>query len=120
MEYIIKVNAQAIENKDTKSKFVVFNTYVKNPVTNEWTKFNVKFGKDCKVIERTSYIYADEANISINEVGKYPTLYINKVNSQKVIEFDKKGLDKFFKAVEESKKEEVPLGEPVPESDLPF
>ena len=120
MEYIIKVNAQAIENKEKKSKYVVFNTYIKNPENGNWTKFNVKFGKDCKVVERTSYIYADDTAISINEVGKYPTIFISKVNSQKVIEFDKKDLDKFFKAVEESKKEEVNLGEPVAESDLPF
>lgn len=120
MEYIIKVNAQAIENKEKKSKFVVFNTYVKNPNTGEWTKFNVKFAKECKVVERTSYIYADDTAISINEVGKYPTIFISKVNSQKVIEFDRKDLDKFFKAVEESKQEEAPLGDPVPESDLPF
>lgn len=120
MEYIIKVNAQAIETKDKKSKFVVFNTYVKNPNTGEWTKFNVKFGKECKVVDRTSYIYADDTAITINEVGKYPTIYINKVNNQKVIEFDKKDLDKFFKAVEESQKEESPLGDPIEEKDLPF
>lgn len=125
MEYIIKVNAQAIENKDKKTKFIVFNTYVKSENSGEWVKFNVKFGKDCKVIERTSYIYVNEENISINEIGAYPTIYISKINKQKVIELDKKNLSKFFRTAEEGVKQAEedlnnPLGTPVDESDLPF
>ena len=123
MEFIIKVNAQAIENKQTKSKFIVYNTYIKSPDSGEWVKFNVKFGKDCQIIERTSYIYADEENISINEIGKYPTIYISKVNKQKVIEFDKKELAKFFRAVEEVNENDPAkelFGEPIDENDLPF
>ena len=121
MEYVIKVNAQAIENKTTKAKFIVFNTYVKND-NGEWVKFNVKFAKDIIVkdtgkgiIERTSYIYVTDDAISVDELGKYPTIYIKAVLSQKVIEFDKKSLSKFFKQVES-----VDLGEPIAEEDLPF
>ena len=121
MEYVIKVNAQAIENKSTHAKFIVFNTYVKND-NGEWVKFNVKFAKDIIVketgkgiIERNSYIYVDESAISIDELGKYPTIYIKAVLSQKVIEFDKKSLAKFFKQVDS-----VDLGNPIAEEDLPF
>ena len=121
MEFIIKVNAQVIENKTNKNKFIVYNTYVKSEETGEWVKFNVKFGKDCKVIERTSYIYADKEAITINEIGKYPTIYINKVNKQKVIEFDKNNLEKFFKVIEAEKEDlEHPFGDPIDEKDLPF
>ena len=121
MEFIIKVNAQVIENKTNKNKFIVYNTYVKSEETGEWVKFNVKFGKDCKVIERTSYIYADKEAITINEIGKYPTIYINKVNKQKVIEFDKNNLEKFFKVSEAEKEDlEHPFGDPIDEKDLPF
>lgn len=130
MEYIIKVNAQAIENKEKKTKFVVFNTYIKSENKDDlgndkWVKFNVKFSKECKIAERTSYIYADGENISINEIGDYPTVFIKKVNKQKVIEFDKKDLAKFFKVanegVEQAEKDlNNPLGEPVKEEDLPF
>lgn len=121
MEYVIKVNAQAIENKTTKAKFIVFNTYVKND-NGEWVKFNVRFAKDIIVkdtgkgiIERTSYIYVNDDAISVDELGKYPTIYIKAVLSQKVIEFDKKYLSKFFKVVENAD-----LGEPIPEDELPF
>lgn len=116
MEYVIKVNAQVIENKTNKSKFVVYNTYIKHPETGEWIKFNVRFNKECKVIERNSYIYLNKEDYSVNTMGKYPTIYINKFNKQQVIEFDKKALDDFFKKVEE----EPELGEAVAEEDLPF
>lgn len=120
MQYIIKVNAQAIENKDKKTKFVVYNTYVKNTVNDEWVKFNVKFDKECKIVERTSYIYVNKEDYSVNTLGKYPTIYIKKVAKQQVIEFDKKALDEFFKKVEDEPDLDNPLGSPVNEEDLPF
>lgn len=121
MEYVIKVNAQAIESKTNKSKFVVYNTYIKKPNAKEndkdiWVKFNVKFGKECKVIERSSYIYLNKEDYSVNTMGKYPTIFIKKFNKQQVIEFDKKALDDFFKKVED----DPTLGEPIAEEDLPF
>ncbi|MBO7714946.1 MAG: hypothetical protein J6S85_15365 [Methanobrevibacter sp.] len=116
MEYVIKVNAQAIESKTNKSKFVVYNTYIKHPMSGEWVKFNVKFSKECKVIERSSYIYLNKEDYSVNTMGKYPTIFINKFNKQQVIEFDKKALDDFFKKVED----EPTLGDPIAEEDLPF
>ena len=116
MEYVIKVNAQAIESKTHKSKFVVYNTYIKHPMSGEWVKFNVKFSKECKVIERSSYIYLNKEDYSVNTMGKYPTIFINKFNKQQVIEFDKKALDDFFKKVED----EPTLGDPIAEEDLPF
>lgn len=116
MEYVIKVNAQAIESKTNKSKFVVYNTYIKHPTSGEWVKFNVKFSKECKVIERSSYIYLNKEDYSVNTMGKYPTIFINKFNKQQVIEFDKKALDDFFKKVED----EPTLGEPIAEEELPF
>ena len=125
MEYVIKVNAQVIENKNNKSKFVVYNTYVKRNVESEndkdlWVKFNVKFSKECKVIERNSYIYLNKEDYSVNTLGKYPTIYINKFNKQQIIEFDKKTLDEFFKKVDNEPDIEHPFGEPVDEKDLPF
>ena len=116
MEYVIKVNAQAIESKTNNSKFVVYNTYIKRPTSGEWVKFNVKFSKECKVIERSSYIYFNKEDYSVNTMGKYPTIFINKFNKQQVIEFDKKALDDFFKKVED----EPTLGEPIAEEELPF
>ena len=120
MEYVIKVNAQAIESKTSKAKFVVFNTYIKNGETGEWVKFNVRFNKELKVIERSSYIYLNKEDYSVNTLGKYPTIYINKFNKQQVIEFDKKTLDEFFKKVENEPDTEKPFGDPVAEEDLPF
>ena len=127
MQYIIKVNAQTIENKEKGTKFVVFNTYIKSEISDEWLKYNVKFSKVAreKLIERTSYIYVDEKDINVNELGKYPEFYIKDFAKQKVIEIDTKNLSKFFKSVEEDIKEaeniiDEPFKNPVEEKDLPF
>lgn len=127
MQYIIKVNAQTIENKENKSKFIVFNTYIKNEENNTWMKYNVKFSKVAreKLIERTSYLYVNKDDITVNEIGKYPEFYIKDFVNQKVINIDTKNLDKFFKTVEEDLKAaekdiEEPFGKPVEKEDLPF
>lgn len=125
MQYIIKVNAQTIENK--KNKFVVFNTYIKSEIDDTWFKYNVKFSKEAreKLIERTSYLYVNKEDISVNEMGKYPEFFIKDFANQKVINIEKKDLGKFFKAVNEDLKTaekdiEEPFGEEVKEEDLPF
>lgn len=127
MQYIIKVNAQTIENKEKKNKFVVFNTYVKSEIDDTWLKYNVKFSKEAreKLIERTSYLYVNKEDISVNEMGKYPEFYIKDFVSQKVINVETKNLDKFFKTVDEEVKAaekdlEQPFGEEVKKEDLPF
>lgn len=127
MHYIIKVNAQTIENKEKKTKFVVFNTYVKSEIDDTWLKYNVKFSKEAreKLIERTSYLYVNKEDISVNEMGKYPEFYIKDFVSQKVINVETKNLDKFFKTVDEDLKTaekdiEEPFGKSVEEEELPF
>ena len=124
MEYVMKVNAQAIENKTTKAKFIVFNTYIKDG--DNWVKFNVKFAKDTEQPKGNAYIYFDKENLSVNEIGKYPTFYIKKVNRIQELVFDTKNLNKYFKEISEAveKADEVdldnPFGSPVDEADLPF
>ena len=125
MEYVMKVNAQVIENRANKSKFTVYNTYIKDEETGNWIKFNVKFAKDCELPNGNAYIYFDKENLSVNEMGKYPTFYIKKVNKVQPIFFDTKNLNKYFKeigeAVEQAEKDlENPFGRPVDESELPF
>lgn len=127
MQYAIKINAQTIESKKDKEKFVVFNTYIKSEITGEWLKYNVKFSKEAreKLVERTSYIYVDKEDIKVNELGKYPEFYIEDIVSQKVIEVDVKNLDKFFKVVKEdveTAESDIaePFKNPVEKDDLPF
>lgn len=127
MELIIKVNVQTIENKETKAKFNVYNTFIKNEGDEKWTKFNVKFKKEVKAPEKTSYVYADEKDISINEMGKYPTIFISKVSKVQPINFDKANLSKYFKQAPLTDKEvEDIIGdpfadkEPIDPKDLPF
>lgn len=127
MEFIIKVNVQALENKETKAKFNVYNTFIKNENDDKWTKFNVKFGKDVKAPEKNSYVFADEKDISINEMGKYPTLYIGKVSKVQPINFEKANLSKYFKQapltdeqVAETIGDPFEDKEPVDPKDLPF
>lgn len=127
MQYIIKVNAQIIENKEKKTKFVVFNTYVKSEIDDTWLKYNVKFSKEAreKLIERTSYLYVNKDDISVNEMGKYSEFFIKDFVNQKIINVETKNLDKFFKTVDEDLKTaekdiEEPFGEEVKKEDLPF
>ena len=119
----MKVNAQVIENKVNKSKFMVFNTYIKNG--DSWVKFNVKFDKDTIQPSGNAYIYFDKENLSVNEMGKYPTFYIKKVNRIQDIFFDPKDLGKYFKeiteAIDQAEKDlENPFGRQVDEENLPF
>ena len=123
MEYVMKVNAQVIENKANKTKFTVFNTYIKDG--ENWVKFNVKFSKDAIQPTGNAYVYFDKDNLSVNEIGKYPTFYIKKVNRIQDIFFDTKNLNKYFKEVSEEldkadKELENPFGTHVEEKDLPF
>ena len=121
----MKVNAQVIENKTNKSKFTVYNTYIKDEETGNWIKFNVRFGKDCEKPNGNAYIYFDKENLTVNEIGKYPTFFIKKVNKVQPIFFDTKNLNKYFReiceAAEEAEKElDNPFGRPIDESELPF
>ena len=99
MELIVKVNVKAIESG--KNKFNVYNTYIKDEQSGEWVKFNVKFKQGEQRPDCNSYVYADENEISINELGKYPTIFINKVNKIVKLRFDGADLKKFFRAVDE-------------------
>lgn len=132
MELIVKVNVKTIETVDEKTKkknkFTVYNTYVKDPNTSEWVKCNVKFKQGEEKPVTDSYVYADEKEISINEVGKYPTIFINKVNQIRKLKFNNNNLQQYFKTSVEQAKEEMGIpdegtifdAEPVDEKDLPF
>lgn len=129
MELIVKVNVKSISNG--KNSFNVYNTYIKDEQSGEWVKFNVKFkqGEEKPVVD--SYVYANDKEISINEIGQYPTVFINKVNKIVKLRFDGKNLSKYFKAVDEGKNEEEKdntteenepsiFDDPIDEKDLPF
>ena len=126
MELIVKVNVKTIESG--KNKFDVYNTYVKDEKTGEWVKFNVKFKQGVTKPACDSYLYVDEGELSINEIGKYPTLFINKVNSVTPLRFDNKNLAKYFKTTVEEAHEILGVKEgetifdekEVDPKDLPF
>ena len=127
MQYAIKVNAQTIKSKKDNEEYIVFNTYIKSIINDEWIKYIVKFSKEAKekLVERTSYIYVDKKDISVNELGKYPEFFIKDFSEQKVIEVDVNNLDKFFKVVDEDLKTAEsdiaePFKNPVDKKDLPF
>lgn len=130
MELIVKVNVKKIEGKNG-NKFDVYNTYIKDEENSEWVKFNVKFKQGVERPVVDSYVYADESEISINEIGNYPTIFINRVNKIVKLRFDSKNLQKYFKAVDdktfvdeiedEMKNADTDIFDsPVEEKDLPF
>lgn len=130
MELIVKVNVKKIEGKNG-NKFDVYNTYIRDEENSEWVKFNVKFKQGVERPVVDSYVYADESEISINEIGNYPTIFINRVNRIVKLRFDSKNLQKYFKAVDdktfvdeiedEMKNADTDIFDsPVEEKDLPF
>lgn len=117
MELIVKVNVKSISNG--KNSFNVYNTYIKDEQSGEWVKFNVKFkqGQEKPIVD--SYVYADDKEISINEIGTYPTVFINKVNKIVKLRFDGKNLAKYFRQADSEKTEESTeiVGDPFDEGD---
>lgn len=81
--YEIEVIGEEKEIKETKKKFNAYNTYDKNN-----KKVTVKFTKDCENVPPVGRhiikISTEHANMDLT--GRFPTLWVNKVEEFRVPE----------------------------------